>query len=631
VAAFAAIIWASCTDTSTKQVSQWQNVYDTSAKYVGMTTCRGCHEPIYQTFSRTGMGQSFGYATRAKSAADFTPEHALVYDSVLDFYYKPYWDHDSLYIKEFRLSGKDTVHERIQKIDYIIGSGQHTNSHLFSVNGYVFQAPITFYTQKKQWDLAPGFEKGANSRFGRMIELECMSCHNGYPEFERQSENKYTEVKTGIDCERCHGPGSLHVREKLAGKIVDTSKTPDYTIVNPRRLPTELQNSVCQRCHLQGIAVLNDGKTFFDFRPGMPLSQVMNVFMPEYEGARDKMIMASHVERMMKSRCYAESGKMSCITCHNPHVSVKETPLAQYTAACNQCHNPAAGHGCAAPEADRRAKADNCMVCHMPKNGSIDIPHVAVTDHYIRKHPEDDKRQAAITAFLGMVCFNNTHTDNITKARAYIEFYERYTPVNSLLDSAVRLLDKDKAAETGVQQNRDYIRILFLRQQYPEITAIVASTTPETIADAWTCYRVGEAYSGTGNAADALKWYARAVALKQYAPDFQNKLAVCLLSLGRTDEATKVFEQALAENPHHTSANTNLGFIAMQSGNTDAARRYMLKALHLDPDYPQNLINLAVLQHSEGDAAGAKKTLLHLTNKHPENNQARAMLEDLAR
>ena len=42
-----------------------------------------------------------------------------------------------------------------------------------------------------------------------------------------------------------------HVQEKQAGNIVDTSKTPDYTIVNPRRLSTELQNNICQRCHLQ--------------------------------------------------------------------------------------------------------------------------------------------------------------------------------------------------------------------------------------------------------------------------------------------------------------------------------------------------------------------------------------------
>src|SRR5690606_16471928 len=126
---------------------------------------------IYNTYIQTGMGQSFGHATRQKSAADFG--HNPIYDKDLDFYYIPYWQNDSLHIKEYRLEGTDTVHKRVQKIDYIIGSGQHTNSHIFGVNGYLFQAPITFYTQKRQWDLAPGFEAGGNNRFSRIIESEC--------------------------------------------------------------------------------------------------------------------------------------------------------------------------------------------------------------------------------------------------------------------------------------------------------------------------------------------------------------------------------------------------------------------------------------------------------------------------
>ena len=294
---------AKVTDDDTQPSSKWRNVYDTGAHYVGMQTCRGCHEGVYETFIQTGMGQSFGMADKQKTAADFSPAHALVYDSALDYYYKPYFTGDSFFIMEYRLEGRDTVHKRIQRVDYIVGSGQHTNSHIFSTNGYFFQAPITFYTQKHRWDLAPGFEKGGSTRFQRLIQIECMSCHNGYPDFVPNSENKYNLVKTGIDCERCHGPGSLHVQERQNNTPVDTSKGPDYSIVNPRRLPTELQNNVCQRCHLQGIAVLNDGKTFFDFHPGMKLSEVMNVFMPEYEGAQDKMIMASHVERMKKSKC----------------------------------------------------------------------------------------------------------------------------------------------------------------------------------------------------------------------------------------------------------------------------------------------------------------------------------------
>src|SRR5688572_30007252 len=72
-----------------------------SAKYVGMKTCRQCHENIYQTFIKTGMGKSFDLATKEKSSGDFT--HPYVYDKNGDFHYTAFWNKDSLFFKEYRL------------------------------------------------------------------------------------------------------------------------------------------------------------------------------------------------------------------------------------------------------------------------------------------------------------------------------------------------------------------------------------------------------------------------------------------------------------------------------------------------------------------------------------------------
>lgn len=623
--------------STSESLSPWLSVYDTSVHYVGMQTCRTCHESVYETYIQTGMGQSFHTADRQKSAADFRPGHALVYDKALDFYYKPYFNGDSLYVTEFRISGKDTVHKRTEHINYIIGSGQHTNSHLYSSNGYVYQAPITFYTQKKKWDLAPGFANGDNSRFSRLIESECMTCHNGLPDFVPQSQNKYTALKNGIDCERCHGPGSLHVSNKQSGIIVDTSKGPDYSIVNPRRLPVELQNNVCQRCHLQGISVLNDDKTFFDFRPGMQLSEVENVFMPQYAGSQDKMIMASHVERMKKSACYLVSNKMSCITCHNPHVSVRFTPRAQYLNACQKCHGGGDWRAdvailktnCTERPAIRAAKGNDCATCHMPHNGSIDIPHVAVTDHYIRKRPMDVTAQAQITEFLGLRCFNNDHPDNITIGRAYMEFYERFTKRPGLLDSALMYLNKSKALESSQKQNRDYMRLYFLLEDYDRVVQYAAELTPPQINDAWTAYRIGESRIKTGQPQQALGWYERAIKLMPFALDFQNKYGTCLLALNNLPAAQKVFSFIVAENPKYMLGNSNLGFVYMQQGAKTLAYDYLNRAHELDPDHEQTLINLAVWHHNNGTNDKARKYLLELLKRHPSNERAKVMLGDL--
>jgi predicted CXXCH cytochrome family protein len=237
-------------------------------------------------------------------------------------------------------------------VNYIVGSGQHTNSHLKITNGYLSQMPMTFYTQKKRWDLPPGFENGVNTRFSRKIGLECMSCHNAFPEYVLGSENKYSSIGKGIDCERCHGPGSAHVAQRQTGSKIDTSKYIDYSIVNPAKLSIDAQFDICQRCHLQGNTVLKEGKSFFDFKPGQKLSDYMSVFLPKYKNADKEFIMASHADRLKQSACFIKSYEkvkaknalkpykdaMTCITCHNPHISVRETNKNTFNEACINCH-----------------------------------------------------------------------------------------------------------------------------------------------------------------------------------------------------------------------------------------------------------------------------------------------------
>ena len=195
----ATLMWYCAPNASqTDPALAFLNLHD-SVEYVGMQTCRSCHSNVYDTYIHTGMGQSFGAATWQKTAATFG-DSALVYDPHLDFYYKPYFEDSILYVLEFRLSGKDTTHRRVERIDYIIGSGHHTNSHMINRNGYVYQAPITYYTQEGHWDLAPGFEDGDNNRFSRMIGSECLTCHNHTPTPAFGSENKYHDIPLGIEC-----------------------------------------------------------------------------------------------------------------------------------------------------------------------------------------------------------------------------------------------------------------------------------------------------------------------------------------------------------------------------------------------------------------------------------------------
>lgn len=621
--------------------------------YVGIETCKSCHADIYETFSHTGMGLSFDHATREKSSADFSA-HAPVYDHFKNLWYYPFWENDSLRIMEFRIEDGDTVHQLTETINYIVGSGQHTNSHIIERNGYFFQAPLTFYTQKGKWDLPPGFENGNNSRFNRIIGLECMTCHNAYPDFVKGSENKYLKVKTGIDCERCHGPGSQHVKEKREGKLVDTSREIDYSIVNPSKLPVDLQFDVCQRCHIQGNAVLNDGKSFFDFRPGMKLSEVMNVFMPVYSGAEQEHIMASHAERLKMSRCFIETHKkinqenkssfkpheknLTCITCHNPHVSVRKTDKEVFNASCKNCHNlNDSQHGCKADKASLQSESFNCVKCHMPSSGTTDIPHVRVTDHYIRI-PVPESQQAKIRRFTGIVAINNPEAPDRSRGIAFINYFEKFGFESWALDSALKYFPHSGKKET--EKNLEHlIHIAYLKKDFQQIadyekmfTNLLQrfSTVSYDNRHAFTCYRIGYALENTGQVKKALAYYRQATNLAPLYPAFPLAYATALVAVGDSLTAMSVYEAVLKEQPFNVRALSNLGFLKLTiQGDAETAEKFYREAIKYDPDYLQAHYNLAGLLIYLNRNREAIELLKQMVKRFPEQQKARQILQSL--
>ncbi|MDF2448952.1 MAG: hypothetical protein K0R26_1456 [Bacteroidota bacterium] len=643
---------------------QYLNHSDT-AKYVGINTCRSCHQDIYNSYIKTGMGQSFDVANKGKSSANF--EHSVIYDKMGDYYYKAFWMNDSLQILEYRLKGKDTIYKRQETVDFIIGSGQHTNSHIQSVNGYLNQMPMTFYTQKKKWDLPPGFEEGHNSRFMRKIGLECMSCHNTYPEFVLGSENKFASVPEGINCERCHGPGSIHVTQRQTGSRIDTSKYIDYSIVNPAKLSIDAQFDICQRCHLQGNTVLKEGKSFYDFKPGMKLNDFMTVFLPKYKNADDEFIMASHADRLKQSPCFIASlsaskktgpnklkpykNAMTCVTCHNPHVSVKETNTNVFNDACLKCHGDrtidqdlkgkenstiASNIFCSKKGI---TKKDNCVSCHMPKSGSIDIPHVTVHDHYIRK-PITKKNKNAIKQFIGLYAINDRAPNSYIKAKAYINQYEKFENTSYYLDSAKIYLKEQSTADVKTNFLL-LVQLYFIKNDFNKIIDIVNHLTDAFVLSehlvkqsysndhAWASYRIGEAFYNSGNLQRAITYYKNAVDLAPYELDFRNKFATALAANGLLPNAEKELREIIKENPKHVSALTNLGFVKLRQNKLRDAEQLYFKALALDPDYEALLLNIAGLYAYKKDFIQSELYLKRILKRNPKHQKANQALQQI--
>jgi tetratricopeptide (TPR) repeat protein len=633
-------------EKSSSDSSLYLNHSDT-ARYVGMNTCRQCHANIYETFIKTGMGKSFDLATKTKSSGDF--KKSVLFDRYSDFYYRAFWQKDSLFFYEYRLLGKDTIHKRLEQVNYIIGSGQHTNSHLQSTNGYLHQMPMTYYTQSKRWDLPPGFENGINTRFSRKIGLECMSCHNAYPDFVAGSENKFSHLPQGIDCERCHGPGSIHAAQRQSQERIDTSKYIDYSIVNPSKLPLERQFDICQRCHLQGNAVLKEGHSFFDFKPGQTLSDHISVFLPRYKNADDEFIMASHADRLKQSACFIKSlnnaagnnalrpykGAMTCITCHNPHVSVKETNPNVFNEACLNCH-----HKSEMP-LKHNAMADktiqNCVSCHMPASGSTDIPHVSVHDHYIRK-PITKKEKDKIKQFLGLKSINEKKPDVLTMANAYIDQFEKFEQKSEYLDSARFYLRqiKDVNLKFHAQVHLEFAskapaNILKVLAEVGEENAFQHLVTKTALDNrhAWSAYRIAEAFSAIGQNAKALRWMQKASVLAPYNLEFRSKLGTLLAGTDDIAGAMAAYQFVLKEYPKHVQALTNLGYLYLVQGNAVEALRLYKIGYALEPDNASLLLNLAGYYLYKNDRANAEVYLKQVLKRDPSNEKARQVLEQI--
>ena len=193
----------------------------------------------------------------------------------------------------------------------------------------------------------------------------CLFCHATNPVAVLKQSGPESGDR-GIGCERCHGPGGLHV------KAVEV-KFRDRAIINPNRATAEGRLRICGQCH--------------SYHGYSPLPRT-DTFWIRYQGTT-----------LPWSRCYTESGgALDCTTCHDPH---RTDPIkdADSTAKCLTCHSPSAapprpaGDAIAVTPASGRGApcpvnpARNCVACHMPPYWSEPI-HATFTDHYIRVHRE---------------------------------------------------------------------------------------------------------------------------------------------------------------------------------------------------------------------------------------------------
>lgn len=357
-------------------------------RYTGSEACADCHAEITRAYRQHPMGRSLSpIGVDSRERFDTASRNPF---EVGGFRYAIERRKGRIIHREtFRGDTGRAVTEMEAEVQFVVGSGQRGRSYLVNREGALFQSPITWYPQRGIWDLSPGYDR-VNAHFGRPVIAACLFCHANAVEPVPDTAHRYEPPLFrghAIGCERCHGPGTLHVMERAAGGVVEGA---DTSIVNPRRLDHALREAVCQQCHLQGQErILRRGRQPFDFRPGMPLPLFLTDFVKPPE-QNDERKFVGTVEQMTASRCYRESRgdkKMGCISCHDPHeVPAPQQKIAFYRARCLQCHGE---QSCSLPptERTRQSAADSCIACHMPATGS-EVSHTSISDHRIPRRPE---------------------------------------------------------------------------------------------------------------------------------------------------------------------------------------------------------------------------------------------------
>lgn len=494
-------------------------------QYVGDRLCQGCHPAESRAFRQTGMGRSMSVPSPDDALHEFRRAATVPGGAGLSYSASV---RDGKAVQE-SVRGQKVIESH--EVLYGIGSGEHGRSYVIARGGALFLSPISYYSTAAKWDLSPGYANGVFRDFTRPVTDSCMFCHAGLP--PRPSQ------QLPIGCERCHGPGELHLRQKSRN-----------TIVNPASLPAALRDDVCNQCHLGGdIRVLRPGKVEMDFRPGTSLDGVVAIFSVPASAKPGGLDAVGHAGQLRMSRCWkASQGQIGCVTCHDPHRERRGSGAAAfYRTRCLECHTTRA---CVATAAARRATSppDNCIVCHMPRNPLNRIAHISHTDHRIPRR-EFQELEPSLAAGLELTYeTSRAQPDLRTKALAYAEA-AKGLPV--FVDRARRLLEEAARTYPADPEVQGSFGMALIETRLPAARGVLESAVTLGSKSIEVRMALAGLLSEAGQAEGAIRLCREAIQLAPYDAEPYLLLARIYLRLGERPGAAALLDRVRSFDPGH--------------------------------------------------------------------------------
>jgi tetratricopeptide (TPR) repeat protein len=563
--------------------SPWLNARP-GVKYVGDAACARCHSDIADTYRRHSMGRSLTPIAAAPTVGFDEPTGKATFEVGPSIFTIERRDGREIHREAFRDAGKVLVQVE-GEVAYAVGSGSRSISYLVQRDDRLFESPITWYSQKQRWDLSPGFEK-TSAHFERPIDSDCLFCHSNRAQPVALTANRYNApvfLGYAIGCERCHGPGELHMRRQ---ELTDGR---DLTIVNPRHLDPILRGNVCEQCHLVGDRRVNRlGHETFDYRPGLPLTE----FFVDYAYASEEgQKLTGQAAQMKASRCFrASKGRLGCISCHDPHeLPDPNEKIAYFRERCLACHGGA--KRCSLPEPARLAnnQKNHCAGCHMPMSKTVDAVHIAVRDHRILRDPHaESTAPSGSGSLLPLVRLNGEYGAEQLKS------IDRETAI-AVTSEGTRLPNTPQMRTVG-----------------PQVLAALERALAEHPDDLIALRMKAQALAFTGRQADALPIADSLLKLTTSYELLLDDYCSYAIDLKKFQAALEPAKHAAALNPWCAAYRERLAFVSIQCQDWTGALHEAREALRLNPflRFARMFLVQCLLHDKDAKAAGSEFAVL---------------------
>ncbi len=355
------------------------------AKYVGSGKCASCHKAIYETWKDTlhNKSQQILSPDNDSVVVDWKGTVKLKAGKIPEVSVRLTRGADKAY-QATLVDAKDPSKELTYTAVRTYGGWGWKQRYQVRIGNHHYILPIQWNQATSRWvpyNLQFWFNEDGSLKqpsMDKSFEMSCAGCHNTgleLKEVDKGYEATYSELNTG--CEKCHGPGSDHIKSpRVKGKIV-----------NPKKLDYERAIEVCGQCHSRGVSVpagtlgypWND-KENKSYKLGEPFSNYYQ-FKPGEWGDPEAHAKSHHQQWHDLLRSTHFQAKVTCFDCHNAHGGAGGFQLVKADSnntLCLSCHGK--DKRFASPAAIREHTKHNyapetkgtsrCSKCHMVKTAS---------------------------------------------------------------------------------------------------------------------------------------------------------------------------------------------------------------------------------------------------------------------